>query len=485
MAVSVPRYLALSSVLLVGGADGFALATASRAGRAVRLAPSLHSARGAGWAINLNVSAATIPKAEERLMESMSSEGEESSLRVCEPMPHWVEEAVEVVERGTIPGAMLIAATVISLSLANIPATSAAWLGLWQTPLGPHIGGHALSLRAWINEGLMAIFFFVVGLEIKQELRLGSLASVKKAVLPCLAALGGMVTPMGMYLAVQRLMPAGSLVGITIPMATDIAFAMAVFGFFRSVMPLASSAFLLTLATVDDLGAILVLATCFASNVCFPFLGGAAALLAAMAILGKRGGSDMRIFSAGGAALWWCLLRSGINSDVAGVLAALCISTSTFVAPKGGEAERLTERAIKWILPFSSFLIMPLFALANTAVQLGGSAAGAVTSAASVPVALGISAGLLLGKPLGIFGFTWLADKLGIASMPAGMTNSHLAVVGMLGGIGFTMCLLLTEVALPAPMRTIPKLAVLASSGIAAVISALMMSRMKERPKAA
>lgn len=121
-------------------------------------------------------------------------------LRKCKPLPHWLEEAAEVVEGGTVPGLLLVAATFISLTLANLPATSAPWLAFWAQSVGPHIGSHALSLRAWINEGLMAIFFFVVGLEIKQEFRLGSLASVRKAVLPCLAAFGGMVTPMATYL---------------------------------------------------------------------------------------------------------------------------------------------------------------------------------------------------------------------------------------------------------------------------------------------
>lgn len=121
-------------------------------------------------------------------------------LRKCKPLPHWLEEAAEVVEAGTVPGLLLVAATFISLTLANLPATSASWLTFWAQSVGPHIGSHALSLRAWINEGLMAIFFFVVGLEIKQEFRLGSLASVRKAVLPCLAAFGGMVTPMAVYM---------------------------------------------------------------------------------------------------------------------------------------------------------------------------------------------------------------------------------------------------------------------------------------------
>ena len=180
-------------------------------------------------------------------------------------------------------------------------------------------------------------------------------------------------------------------------------------------MPASSSAFLLTLATVDDLGAILVLATCFASNVALPFLGGAAAICAALAYLGNRGSADLRLFTAGGLGLWWCLLRSGVNSDVAGVLTALCISTRTLVKPAGGAPEALTARAIKRISPFSAFFIMPTFALANTAVRLGGgsgSAAAAAAAAASIPPALGIAAGLLLGKPLGIFGFTWLADRL-------------------------------------------------------------------------
>ena len=154
----------------------------------------------------------------------------EAEYRECKPIPHWVEEASEIVERGTLPGIALVGATALSLSLANLPATSAAWLGLWNMHLGPHIGSHALSLRAWVNEGLMAIFFFVVGLEIKQELRVGSLASVRKAALPCIAALGGMVTPMAVYFLVQVLLGGGSMLALTVPMATDIAFAMAIFG---------------------------------------------------------------------------------------------------------------------------------------------------------------------------------------------------------------------------------------------------------------
>jgi len=232
------------------------------------------------------------------------------------------------------------------------------------------------------------------------------------------------------------------------------------------------------------LGAILVLATCFASNVCMPFLAAAAAITGLLAWLGRRGSSDLRLFSAGGVGLWYCLLRSGINSDVAGVLAALCISTKARVQPPSGPPERLTERAIRRIAPFTALLVMPLFALANTAVRLGSAAtttaaaaaSAAASTAASVTPAIGIAAGLLIGKPLGIFGFTYLADRLGLAKMPTGMDARHLGIVGMLGGIGFTMCLLLTEVSLPAAMQTMPKISVLLASLAAALISAGAMA---------
>jgi NhaA family Na+:H+ antiporter len=317
----------------------------------------------------------------------------------------------------------------------------------------------------------------------KIEMRVGSLASLRKAALPCIAAVGGMVTPMAVYLLVQRLCGGGSLSALTVPMATDIAFAMAVFGLFRKRMPPAASAFLLTLATVDDLGAILVLATCFASHVSLPFLGGAAAITAALAVYGRTLASDLRAFAAGGAALWYCLLRSGINADIAGVLAAFCISTRAQYVNRDGRREDVTHRAVLRLSPLSTFFIMPLFALANTAIPLGAipaagasaAAAAKAAAAASVAPALGIGAGLLLGKPLGIFTFSLLAAKLNLASLPAGMSKLHLAIVGVLGGIGFTMCLLLTEVAMPAAQRTLPKMVILLSSLLASLVAAAAM----------
>ena len=224
-----------------------------------------------------------------------------------------------------------------------------------------------------------------------------------------------------------------------------------------------------------------MLATCFASGLVPGFLAAAAGAIVALAAAGRRGANDMKLFAAGGAGLWWCLLRAGINADVAGVVAALCISTNAKVTTRSGKAESLTLRAISRLEPLSAFLIMPLFALANTAVQFGAaSVTAAPTASASVATALGVGAGLLLGKPLGIVGFTWFATKSGACTMPVGMRDVHLAIVGMLGGIGFTMCLLLSEVALPPPMQAAPKLMILASSAVASAIAAIAMS--KQRP---
>lgn len=464
----------ITSVLLVLG-----LASAgafSPVGPLTRSRPVLH-ARPHAVAMSAELELAMEPEPEEVATEDCSL----ANPTLCEAeMPPWLRNMAELQERG-VGSVALLAATAVSLTLANVASTAAWWLPFWSTPIGPPIGGHALSPRGWINEGLMAIFFFVVGLEIKQELRLGSLSSVKKALLPCIAALGGMVTPMAVYLAVQMLpmMGGGSLAALTVPMATDIAFAMAIFGFFRSRMPASASVFLLTLATVDDLGAIFVLATCFASHVYPGFLAAGAGVTAALAWMCRKKMTDMRLYTAGGAALWWCLLRSGISADIAGVIAALCVSTRAVVGLTDGTTEHLTERLITRLSPLSTFFIMPAFALANTAVPLGGlRAAAAGSAAATVAPAVGIGLGLLIGKPLGIFGSTWLAIKLGAAQMPEGMRNSHLGVVSVLGAIGFTMCLLLTEVSMPPLLQPIPKLAVLISSLVASVVAAGAMARM-------
>jgi NhaA family Na+:H+ antiporter len=378
---------------------------------------------------------------------------------------------------------LLLAATAASLMLAN-SMFSGGFIGFWEHfHIGPKALGLHLNAHEWVNEGLMALFFFNVGLEIKREFVYGSLSNFRAALLPCVGALGGMIFPMGVYLALNSV-AGGVPAGWAIPMATDIAFAMGVYNFFKNRMPPAVATFLLTLATVDDLGAIAVIAVCFAKGIVPMYLGVSAALCGVMALACKKGVTNMVVHTAMGVALWFALLKGGINADIAGVISALAIPAGAS-APEGTHAHKmdvdsekvtLLDHLIHVMHPLSSLLIMPLFALANCAVPVNASALGGVMT---TPVGLGIMAGLMIGKPVGIAGLCWLSTKVGMCSFPAGMNFKHLVTVGMLAGIGFTMSLFLIEQALvgmPAISAT-AKLAILCSSGLAATIGGFAMSR--------
>lgn len=381
---------------------------------------------------------------------------------------------------------ILLLATAVSLALANMPATSEFWTGLWETHVGPVMGAHQLTLRDWINEGLMCLFFFVVGLEIKRECVFGSLSSLKAAALPCIAALGGMVVPMGVFAALN-MGTGGIMQGWPIPMATDIAFAMGIFGFFRNRMPPAVSAFLLTLATVDDLGAILVIAVFFAGSLKVGFLTGAAALTAALFTTDRMNLQTAKAVNVGKyllgmLALWYCLLLGGINADVAGVVAAIAMP-AVAPAPEGsdappehpGEPVRIIDHLVHNWSPWTTLVIMPLFALANTAVTMDASLVGSLFSQ---PVALGIAAGLVIGKPIGITLFSLAGIAANVAEWPARMNIKHLLTVGMLGGIGFTMSLFLITLSLAGmdSAARAAKLSIILASTLAAVIGAGMMA---------
>lgn len=375
---------------------------------------------------------------------------------------HWIE--------GGSGSAILGVAAVVSMLLANVGTTAEPWTSLWNMHVGPPIGGHALTLKGWINEGLMALFFFQVGLEIKKELTVGGLASPAQAALPCIAAVGGMVTPMAVYVFINTVMDGGSFAGVTIPMATDIAFAMGVFSLFRKVMPASSEPFLLALATADDLGAIAVIAVFFASTINPLYLALAVATLLVAAVVGHRnfyGSSGFYVVP--GVALWYFMLRGGVNADVAGVLVALCIPMKCL----GGH--EVVERLIHRWIPVSSLFVLPLFALANCAVKLGADS-GDADGPTPLTVPLGVALGLLVGKPLGIFGFTWVSVKAGISPMPKGMANKHVLIVGMLGAIGFTMCLFLIENSLTGKVASLSKLSVLLTSLAAAIFGAASMA---------
>eukprot|EP00793_Prasinoderma_coloniale_P001025 PRCOL_00006016-RA len=383
--------------------------------------------------------------------------------------------------------------------LANVPATSEFWTGLWDMHVGPAMGAHALTLRDWVNEGLMCLFFFVVGLEIKRECVFGSLSSLKKAALPCIAAVGGMVVPMGFYAAINAGVN-GVMQGWAIPMATDIAFAMGIFGFFRNRMPAAVSAFLLTLATVDDLGAILVIAVFFAGSLKAAYLAGALALSGALFATDRMALDTARSVNVGKylilmLGLWYCLLLGGINADVAGVVAAVAMP-AVAPAPQGstappehpGEPVRIIDHLVHNWSPWTTLVIMPLFALANTAVPLDASL---ISGLISQPVALGIAAGLVLGKPIGITLFSLAGIKANVAAWPEKMNVKHLVTVGLLGGIGFTMSLFLITLSLAGmdSAARLAKLSIIVSSTVAALAGAAIMSTFpvneEDRPAAA
>eukprot|EP00929_Paragymnodinium_shiwhaense_P061164 TRINITY_DN30547_c0_g2_i1.p1 TRINITY_DN30547_c0_g2~~TRINITY_DN30547_c0_g2_i1.p1 ORF type:complete len:524 (+),score=82.15 TRINITY_DN30547_c0_g2_i1:82-1572(+) len=387
----------------------------------------------------------------------------------------WLAALNEQAEGG-LGSALLMVAAFLSIALANLPDTALGWTTMLSRGIGPAIGAHALSVRGWVNEGLMSLFFFQVGLEMKKEFVEGSLSSPRKALLPCIGALGGMVVPMLVYYLINIWMPGGSLAGITVPMATDIAFALGVFSLFCRQMPSTAKPFLLTLATVDDLGAIAVIALCFAGTIVPQFLFGAVLSLGLAYVMGKKGvKSSATSFWVPGLALWYCLLRGGVNSDIAGFLAALCVPM------RSHSGEEVVERLAHRWAPVCTLLILPLFALVNCAVPLGSS--GGAIPATGVAVSAGIALGLLIGKPVGIFMFSWLSVKSGLTSMPAGVTKRHLLALAMLGGIGFTMCLFLIENSLVGPTAQIAKLAMIAASLLCGGIASGMMMTMP-KPKA-
>ena len=261
---------------------------------------------------------------------------------------------------------VLLLATALSLFLAN-SALSGGFIGFWEHfHFGPKSIGLYLNAHEWVNEGLMALFFFNVGLEIKREIVYGSLSNFRAALLPCIGALGGMIAPMGIYL-LANMAPGGVPAGWAIPMATDIAFAMGVYNFFKNRMPPAVATFLLTLATVDDLGAIAVIAVCFAKGIVPMYLGASAAIMGVMAVACKKGITNMLVHGVMGVALWFALLKGGINADIAGVISALAIPAGAS-APEGSHAHKMDENQEKVTLldhlihdlhPLSSSLSCP------------------------------------------------------------------------------------------------------------------------------
>ena len=359
-------------------------------------------------------------------------------------------------------GLVLIAAAAAALVLANSPLRE-GYRGLFHAPLPWTPVAKLDTLELWINDALMAVFFFLVGLEIKREVLDGDLADAARRRLPVLAALAGMLAPAAIYLAIAGDDPA-LRPGWAIPAATDIAFAVGVLALVGRRLPPSLRLFLLTVAIVDDLGAVAIIALAYTPAIKLGWLALAAVLLAVMAALGHRREGRLAPYAMLGAGLWLAVLHSGVHATVAGVLAALTIP----LAPARRSGDSLLLRLEHGLAPWNAFLVVPLFGLANAGVSLtGGDAAGV-----AAPLPMAIACALLLGKQAGVFGAIWIADRSGFAPRPRGASWTQLWGVSLLCGIGFTMSLFIAGLAFPgrADLNEEAKIGILAGSAISAMI---------------
>jgi NhaA family Na+:H+ antiporter len=426
------------------------------------------------------------------------------------PVRRLMQPLASFLEIEAASGIVLLVCTVVALSIANSP-WGHAWESFWHIEAGLSFGGWELhaSLAHWVNDGLMTIFFFLVGLEIKREVTHGELRSPKKAALPILAAFGGMVAPAGIFLFLQS--GGEGQRGWGIPMATDIAFAVGMLTLLGKRVPIGLKIFLLALAIADDIGAILVIALFYSSSLSLTSLGLAALGLALVYGMGRLGVRSVAAYFIAGAGIWLAMFHSGIHPTIAGVALGLMTPGRAWIEGRSlidlmldaadrldGEIERThvhwqghlagnvavaaresispLERLERALHPWVAFVIMPIFALANAGVPLQ-------PKSASHGVALAVAAGLVLGKPLGILLCSWLAVRSGLAQLPQGVTWKAILGTGCLGGIGFTMSLFIAGLALEDKLLDAGKIGTLAGSVISAILGLVILAIFLPRAK--
>ena len=371
-------------------------------------------------------------------------------------------------------GVVLLLAALFALVLAN-SAAAPLYGALLDTHVSVRVGDYGLNknLLHWINDGLMAIFFFLVGLEIKRELVEGELSSFKQAALPIMGALGGMVVPAVIYIAINS-GDAYALRGWAIPTATDIAFAVGVLAFIGSRIPPALKIFLLALAIIDDLGAIIIIAIFYTANLSVAALFSALIGIVGLVMLNMRGVTRTAPYVLVGMFVWLCVLKSGVHATLAGVVTALAVPLTPY--EEGGRTESLAARLQESLHPWVTFGVLPAFAFANAGVSMVGVTFEKLLS----PIPLGIALGLLIGKPVGIFLFSRAAIALGIGARPEGATWMQLFAVGIVAGIGFTMSLFIGMLAFPEPEHAADiRIGVLAGSLCSAVIGYLLLRNLR------
>ena len=333
-------------------------------------------------------------------------------------------------------GIILICATLVSIIVANSPYGQ-VYIDFWQTKIGFEGTGIFLkmSIVHWIDDGLMAVFFLLIGLEIERELYVGKLSDPREATLPAIAALGGMALPALIHYLFNQGTPTQA--GIGIPMATDIAFALGVLALLGDRVPVSLKIFLAAFAIIDDLGAIVLIALFYAQGFSQPYFASALIIFLGLLTLNRLGVNRLSPYLIAGAVMWYCLLKSGVHATLAGVLLA-------FAIPFGPDEENSPSHTLLHFLHKPvAFLIMPLFALANTGIVLGGNWLGGLATVSSA----GIFGGLLVGKTLGVTLFSYLAVAFKISRLPEDVGWKHIFGVGLLGGIGFTMSIFITLLA--------------------------------------
>jgi len=374
-------------------------------------------------------------------------------------------------------GIILFSAAVAALLLANSPLQG-TYDGLLATPVAVQVGELEIAkpLLLWVNDGLMAVFFFLIGLEIKREFLEGELSSLSKMALPGFGAIGGMLVPALVYVAINHDTPA-NLDGWAIPAATDIAFALGVLALLGSRVPIGLKIMLTAIAIFDDLGAIIIIAVFYTEQLSVTSLLLAAVFITALVVVNLAGVRRIAPYILIGAALWVCVLKSGVHATLAGVVTGLAIP----LKPAGPDGASPLKHLEHLLHPWVAFMILPAFAFANAGVSLAGIGFANFVE----PVKLGISLGLFAGKQIGIMAFLWLCIALRIATMPDGTNWAQLYGVSLLCGIGFTMSLFIGSLAFGhAEYDTPVRLGVFTGSILSALVGYLVI-RMSTRPQTA
>lgn len=363
-------------------------------------------------------------------------------------------------------GIILIIAAIIAMLIANSPLQD-----LYNGTLQSYVAG--LSVEHWINDGLMAIFFMLIGLEVKRELIEGALNTKEKAIFPAVAAVGGMLAPALVYVAFNFSDPV-AIQGWAIPAATDIAFALGVMALLGNRVPVSLKVFLLALAIIDDLGVIVIIALFYSSDLSTMALAVAFAATTTLFVMNAKNVTKVSLYLIVGAVLWFSVLKSGVHATLAGVVLGFAVPLSG----KDGRSDQYSPlKHLEHVLhPYVAYFILPLFAFANAGISLEGVSLESMTSM----LPMGIAMGLFIGKPLGIFTASYIAVKTGIAKLPDGIGLNHIFAVSVLCGIGFTMSIFISSLAFvgaPADLNTYSRLGILLGSTVAAVVGYFLLSR--------